>query len=372
MFAVASAFGAASLAQPAVLDEPSTEGWPRGPISAAEIAAAADGRAHLHRFGLTEAPAKTAGAVRIATYNLENLFDDVDDPALSGREEDAGMTKPAAELAELARAIRALDADVLAVQEIEGLDALTRFRDAWLADMGYEFVVSLDVGGERGIENGVLSRFPVVASEVWPGKELGGVHPAKYGNQENWYAGQKIAFRRSPLMVEVEVPAGARGNAEAERLTLFVVHHKSGQYSGYWREAEAAGVLKLIEGWTAERPDEPVVVLGDFNAQPADPSVRTYLEGGFHDLFTKEAPAGATPPPAFTTHESERRIDLVLLNGAAWERMVPGSGFVLGTASRPVGVSWRDLETFPGYASDHYPVAVEVMVAEPGAEAAGG
>ena len=38
----------------------------------------------------------------------------------------------------------------------------------------------------------------------------------------------------------------------------------------------------------------------------------------------------------------------------------PASEFVLGTPARPKEISWRELDTFPGYASDHYPVVFEL------------
>ncbi len=47
----------------------------------------------MRRFGQAEAPAKEAGTFRLTTYNIENLFDDVDDPTLSGDNEDIDDTK---------------------------------------------------------------------------------------------------------------------------------------------------------------------------------------------------------------------------------------------------------------------------------------
>jgi len=37
---------------------------------------------------------------------------------------------------------------------------------------------------------------------------------------------------------------------------------------------------------------------------------------------------------------------------------------VLGTPARSAEVDWRDLETFEGYASDHYPVSVDVEITD--------
>ena len=305
----------------------------------------------LRRFGIAEAPAKPTGSVRIAAYNVLNLFDAHDDPALTGDQDDAAMAKPLHESVAIARAIRAIDADILCLQEVESLQALTEFRDTLLADMGYEHIVSLgEAGDDRGIENAVLSRFPIVHTQIWPGMELGGVHPEKYGNQDNWFAGQPIALRRSPLRVDVQIPGSD------EPWTLFVVHHKSGRFSEYWREAEVKAVLGFVGEVTKEHPDRPILVLGDFNAQPSDKPVQAYLAGGLHDIFAQHP-----QNDSIVTHESGRRIDLILANEAARAQLLTRQAFVLGTAARPVGISFRDLPTMVGIASDHYPVVVDTV-----------
>lgn len=305
----------------------------------------------MRRFGLAQPRPKAPGSVRVATYNVENLFDAHDDPELSGDNEDIDDEKPAGELRAVARAIRRLDADILTLQEIESESALLEFRDTYLADMGYEHVVSIDAGTGRGIEQSVLSRFPIASATNRPRMALGGVHPELYGTQPNWHAGEPLEFRRSPLIVEVDVP-GVDGSAYP--LTLVVVHHKSGRHAGYWREAEAAGVLRVLEELGRMQPERNLLVLGDFNALASDASVQTYLDAGFEDL-------GPTGGNAAVTHESGRRIDLILGTPGIVEDVVEGSAFVLGTPARPAGVNWRDVPSFPGYAADHYPVALDLV-----------
>jgi endonuclease/exonuclease/phosphatase family metal-dependent hydrolase len=307
----------------------------------------------MRQYGLENAPAKAEQSFRLTTYNIENLFDAHDDPSLTGRNDDADETKPEHELTATAMAIRAVNPDVLCIQEVESEAALLEYRDNYLSDMGYEYVVSIDAGNDRGIENSVLSRFPISNVENWPNMPLGGVHPEKYGTQKNWYAGEPINFRRSPLMVDLEIPSSEDGKTWT--LTLFVMHHKSGRFNTYWREAEATGTLKLIKDVLAADQDRAIVLLGDFNAEVDDQSVQTYLKGGFVDIFEDHTSKTET-----ITHESGRRIDLILANKAALSRMNPESGFVYGTAARPEGVNWRDMETFDGYAADHYPVSVDV------------
>jgi endonuclease/exonuclease/phosphatase family metal-dependent hydrolase len=312
-------------------------------------------RESMRRFGIADAPAKPEGAVRLVTYNIENLFDDVDDPTLSGRDEDIDDLKPLHQRVAVAEAIRAVDPDILCMQEIESLEALEWFRDEFLADMGYKYIVSIDAGNSRGIENAVLSRYPLSEGQVWVGKLLGGVHPELYGTQPNRQAGEKLAFRRSPLQVDVEMP-GEEGK-DPWTLSLFVEHHKSGRFNSYWREAEAKMIVKLAAEITSENPDRAVVVLGDFNAQIQDESIQIYLRNGFNDLFAGREGEGAD----IISHESNRRIDLILSNDAAEAHMLVDQAFVFGTAARPAEINWRDLDTFMGYAADHYPVVVDIL-----------
>lgn len=310
----------------------------------------------MRRFGIAEVPSKATGTFRLTTYNIENLFDDVDDPSLSGRDEDIDDTKPHHQNLAVAKAIREVDADILCVQEVESREALDWFIETYIPDLGYEHVISLDAGNSRGIENAVLSRYPLSNPQLWIGKELGGVHPENYGpNSKNFYAGEPVAFRRSPLKVDVEIPSTGENNP-SWILTLFVVHHKSGRFSGYWREAESRMILKLANRVEADHPGRPIAILGDFNAQTTDQSVQIYLQGGFHDLFAQVR----SGDKSYMTHESNRRIDLVLLNESAKMRLVTDSGFVYGTAARPEGVDWRSLDTFEGYAADHYPVSMDL------------
>ncbi len=309
--------------------------------------------------GVAAPVAKPAGALRLATYNLENLFDPLKPGTPAGKaRDDAGEgeahpVKPAEERRALAAAIRAIDADILAVQEIESLETLTRFRDEHLSDLGYAHIASLDAGDRRGIEQSVLSRYPIKEVANWPNAELGGTHPAKWGRQDNEWAGQPIAFARSPLKVVIEVPVQGASPPRTIPLTLFVVHHKSGGPGGYWREAEAARTAELARA--AAEGDRAVAVLGDFNAKREDAPMAKYAAAAF-------VAAHADKPdtdPVWMSHTSGRVIDHILLSPSLAKMMVKETRFVLGTPTRPEGVDWRTTPNPPGWASDHYPVVVD-------------
>ena len=228
---------------------------------------------------------------------------------------------------------------------------------------GYDYIVSLDAGNSRGIEQAVLSRFPITGTKQWVNADLGGVHPEKYGDKPNYYAGQPILLRRSPLLVDLEIS----GSGDAPyTLTLIVVHHKSGRYSGYWREAESRFLIERIAELKADDPGRNIAVLGDFNAQIEEDSMQTYLDAGLIDAVLVGVAGGvgvvgvADHDVSQASHESGRRIDFILVTPSLSAEIITGSGFVLGTPARPKNADWRTAPKPEGYISDHYPVVMDL------------
>lgn len=345
----------AAQAQPATTTgaKPGAQLTTQPETKAGQPEAKADDPNEFIRFGVATPPAKAKGAIRLAAYNTENLFDAVDDPSLSGRNEDIDDAKPESQLKGLAHTITELDADVLALEEVESEAVAKWFRDTYIPDDGYKYLASIDAGDERAIEQVVLSRYPITDVTNWPGRLLGGTHPEKWGSGENWHAGEPITFHRSPLRVTVEVPGG--DGDKPYDLTLYVIHAKSGGPGEYWRLAEAKGLVDILKHDTT--PGQNIAILGDFNALLSDGSMQTIVGAGFSDALADVY----KPGPKFTTHESGRRIDLILVNAALKSELVPGSGFVLGTPALPEGMDWRQEWRPEGYASDHYPVAVDLV-----------
>ncbi|MGH7242029.1 MAG: endonuclease/exonuclease/phosphatase family protein [Phycisphaerales bacterium] len=309
------------------------------------------------RFGEKTAKPRTPGQVRIATYNTMNLFDS-DPVTRTHNEGDPAPIKPQEEREAIAAGIRAIDSDIVALEEVESLDVLKAFRDKYLAGMGYDHVQLVESEDPRGIDNAVLSRFPIVKTESYNDRKIGGKHPARDGNRPNPLAGEEIKFRRTPLRVDIKIPTSAFNlkDGEDEVVTLLIIHHKSGRGSDYWRIAEAKGVVDIVKEIEAADPKARIAVLGDFNGMVTDPNGKVYTDAGMFDVFAGRNAA----EPRNISHESGRRIDLILLNKNLKSQFVNDSEFIYGMPARPEGADWRTTAPPEGYGSDHYPVTLEI------------
>jgi len=305
------------------------------------------------RFGLASPLPRTPGSVRLAAYNVLNVFDAVDDPSLSGEFDDIKEPTPPARLEALAKVIRAADADIIALSEVESLQALTWFRDTYLKDAGYQHLASEDVEYYRGVECSVMSRFPIIEKKVWLDENLRDVRREGEGWAPSPDDGD-LSFQRSPLMVTVQVDADYR-------LTIFALHHKAGRDFNHHREAEALRINEFVRRLEDADPSRNIAVMGDFNAAPWDKSLRVYLANGLIDSFAHRTTDKNSPESRlYKTHESDRVLDYILLNSAARRELVVGSQFVLGTVTPPAGYDYRTDVPPAGYASDHYPVVLEL------------
>lgn len=310
------------------------------------------------RYGITPALPRKAGTLRLASYNVENLFDHADDPALSGQYDDAKMATADARCKALAAAIRAVDADVVALQEVESLDALRWFRDTYLPDMKYDHLAAHDVGYYRGVEQSVMSRFPIVRQQTWPDADLAATTAQRTG--EGWTApreGEGQRYQRSPLFAQVRTPDGYL-------LDLFVVHHKAGGKDfAFHRESEALQTIAFVKARLAEDPNARIAVLGDFNAAPSEQSVKIYRDpafGGLQNAWDERFDRNR-PRDTYVTHASGRVIDYILMSNALREDVVPKSFFVFGTPTPPEGWDWRTDKHPDDYASDHRPLVVDIV-----------
>jgi endonuclease/exonuclease/phosphatase family metal-dependent hydrolase len=249
----------------------------------------------------------TAGEIRVAAYNLLNLFDDYDDPY---RADEATPAKPREQLERLASSIRQLNADVIAVEEVENRDYLERFVNVFLPDMGYREVVLVEGNDMRGIDVGLLSRLPV--------GEVRSHRHAQFPDQE----GHPMRFYRDVLSIVIE-PEGA------EPIELWVLHLKSNsggpEAAEPIRLAEARQVRLMVDNALTANPSARLAVLGDFNDVWGSPTLKTIVGEGERALWS--AGSDGTDPAAVSYNEGRFRalVDFMLCSPALTHNYVKGS-----------------------------------------------
>jgi endonuclease/exonuclease/phosphatase family metal-dependent hydrolase len=336
-------------------------------------------------IGTARSPRKADGCIRLAAFNVENLFDDKDDPKLSGEQEDLKMTTDPVRLRNLAAAIRELDADVLALEEVESEECLRAFRDNWLKDLGYTHLASREVGYYRGVEQSVLSRFPIEEVRIYTEVRIADAvarlpkDPAERKRQK-WADPDATegggGFQRSPLHAKVRLPDGSL-------LDLFVVHFKAGgKKFAHQRELEALTTVNLVDAVRAKDAEAQIAVVGDFNAEPMHMAAKALREKSLGGLISAyelrpggrkgdgEGDGGSKADRRkYLTHSFvpddkpgkpiERTIDFILLSPNLFERGRKGSFFVLSVPKSLQPGSDKPA----GYASDHCPLAVDLEVA---------
>lgn len=261
----------------------------------------------------------------LATYNVQDLFDTIDDPEAADERPTENQLQN--KLTRLGRMLQVLDADVVGLMEVETLGVLQRLNTEALAELGYTETILIEGNDpERGIDVALLSRFPVVqtishAAETWTDEQG---HPRRL-------------FSRDCLECHLTLPSG-------ETLVVLVNHFKSKrggvEETQPLRMAQAARVRQIADDLMARHP--LVAVIGDLNDSADSPALAPLLsDAALTDLAAQDVPADHCY--TFVYAGQPERIDFILASPALAALFVPGSGFI------PHSVWARK-------ASDHAPV----------------
>lgn len=205
---------------------------------------------HVALFFLVSLAA-SAEEVTVMTYNLENAFDVFDDPYT---DDDGTDAKRSDELIAIAKAIALANADIVVVQELENLAMLEGLVRTFLPDGGYDYIACERGNDGRGINLGIISRFPITSITSYRHRTL--THPD--APDRTWQ------FSRDALQITLDV--------HGQRVDVFNMHLKSNssspgdENSKLRRTAEAMAVKSIIRGLLAERPDAYILLMGDMNS----------------------------------------------------------------------------------------------------------
>ena len=229
-------------------------------------------------------------AVTVMAFNVENVFDNVDDPdksdetnlSISDKQTDAHIAKcneiPVErwrdsclyldwnddvidhKLSVIAETIRQVNdgrgPDIVALQEVENVEILERLRSEYLADSGYLPPVLLEGTDARGIDVAFLTRLPLAEPAV--------LHPLHLPPEFADRAGDT----RGILEATFRLPDGSL-------LTGFSVHFPAPFHPTAMREIAYAHLQDLLEKLPADRP---VFAAGDFNTTSTEDAREKMLD----------------------------------------------------------------------------------------------
>jgi len=203
----------------------------------------------------------------IGFWNLENLFDTVDDPSNPGDDEYLPTAKSEwdenkfdKKIANLSKIIRSMNdgngPDVLGVCEVENRYVMEELSNRYLKDMNFE-IVHFDSKDPRGIDVGLFfkkNKFQLIHSEKI-------IVPLQGNTRDILYT--VLKFKK-------------------DTLHIFVNHwpsRRSGQLESEPRRIKAAKTLRnKVDSLFSKNKKSSIVIMGDFNDMPDNNSILVFLQ----------------------------------------------------------------------------------------------
>jgi uncharacterized protein len=240
------------------------------------------------------------GEFIIATQNVENLFDIIDDPDRDDSVFDDYVPRDEGEyqirIAKASQHIRIIlgAPDILAIQEIENQNVVNNLVEQIQADdPSLQYTGCIFEGHDgRGIDNAYLVRTDRV--NLVDCQQMPGAYEARARDGGDLYG-------RPPLVLEAELIT-ADGVFPITLINLHIRSLNGGETQRVQdkRMMQAVGVAEYIQGRVDENPDINLVVLGDLNAfQFTDGLVDVVgiISGDFDPAEAMTAPAEDTLEP---------------------------------------------------------------------------
>jgi len=255
-----------------------------------------------------------AEEVRIATFNVYWLFDD-QPPHLNWHDQRELRSYDQA-LTFVAEAAKRIDADVIALQEIEGPHIIEALN-AKLGDKAYPYAwAGAGTDPFTGQDVAILSRYPNVTEPVRQ-------YSALTETYTDFYGSEKVAALQKILRVSLEIARTP--------VTFFAVHLKSKRgagESGGERLAQAKILRRLIRPVIDKQAH--IVVLGDFNDEKESPPLGEILgrnDPGFDLSETAQHHAFKKDGGIVWTHEyggEKSQLDHILVNRKLYHSITAG------------------------------------------------
>lgn len=264
--------------------------------------------------------------------------------------------KAEAETARIAERLLELDADVVALQEVEDLPTLHRFAIDHLGGR-YPYRTLIEGRDPRLIDVAVISKLP-----------FGGVTSWQFTPHPSEPRGRPV-FSRDCLEVELLHPAGTR-----RLLTLYVNHLKSKYVqartaaerrrleadSDDTRRRQAETVAAIVA--RRQRPTGRALVLGDMNDAPGAAPLAAFVEAGWTNGLAAPAERGGTPRYGARPPTSPAWTHRFAAGGAVEYSLFDQVWLTPALAPRQTGAGILRRRLLTGDGSDHDPAWVELDV----------
>jgi len=319
---------------------------------------------------------KPASAVTLMTFNVENLFDNSDDPAKDDKAYLPIAAKQTAEhieacneieverwkdqcltmdwndeiidhkLSVLAKTIKQVDnnrgADIIALQEVENIAILERLRTEYLADSDYLPAILIEGTDTRGVDVAFLSRLPLAG----PAK----LHPLTLEDYPD-----RAGDTRGVLEATFELPDGSL-------LTGFSVHFPAPFHPTEMRVLAYDHLNSLRDGLPSDRN---VFAAGDFNTTSGEDSEKGMLDRFVRPHWTvaHELCEGCPGTQYYARDDTWSFLDMILFAPAgdadsAW-RIADGSVALANRTTEQLSEAGTPLRYDPlgrTGVSDHWPL----------------
>ena len=295
--------------------------------------------------------------MRVANFNCENLFARYKfDKNVNPTKEDGFLIDQTAfdifddeEKKLTAEAIKEVNADVIALEEVESLRVLDLVNSKYLKNL-YDYDVLIDAHDPRKINVAILSKYPIVSERTH--------------RNERSSTGKTWLFSRDCLEVEIDV--------NGKPLFLYVNHLKSmmeGRDKTKPRRVEQSKrVVEIIdEKWQDKNYEGNFIVLGDLNDYPdKDTGISALLEHPGLENVIERLPADDQWTHYWAEKKEYSQLDYIFLSKSLAKQNSGKPNImrkgIAKSATKDTNERFKGVGDTKPIASDHAPVYMDIQL----------